>query len=103
MSSGFRNSEVTELLDRYKVGDLTLDELAQRFRTRRWPRRMKGPSPQTYLEMAARAQEDPDTYEPGSFDDVEAVFFQHELSVEEFDTLKTAMAEALKAEDRGEL
>lgn len=103
MSGGFRNSEVTHLLDTYKAGGLTLEELAQQFRTRRWPRRAKTPSPQTYLEMAARAQEDPDPYEPGSFDDVEAAFFQHELTVEEFDTLRTAMAEALKAEDRGEL
>lgn len=103
MSSGFRKSEVIDLLERYKAGDLTLDELAQRFRTRRWPRRMKTPQHQTYLERAARAQEDPDPYEPDSFDDVEAAFFQHELSVREFDILKAAMAEALKAEDRGEL
>lgn len=103
MGPGFRKNEVTDLLDKYKAGDLTLDELAQRFRTRRWPRRMKTPPAQSYLERAARAQEDPDPYEPNSFDDVEAAFFHHELSVHEFDTLKAAMAEALRAEDRGEL
>ena len=103
MSPGFRKSEVTDLVERYKAGDLTLDELAQRFRTRRWQRRMKTPEPRTYLERAARAQEDPDPYVPNSFDDVEAAFFRHELSVQEFDTLRAAMAEALQAEDRGEL
>jgi hypothetical protein len=103
VSPGFRKSEVTDLLDRYKAGRLTLDELAERFRSRRWPRRAKTPPPQNYLERAARAEEDPDPYESNSFDDVEAAFFQHELSVEEFDTLKAAMAEAVKAEERGEL
>lgn len=103
VSPGFRKSEVTDLLDRYKAGELTLDELAQRFRARRWPRRVKTPPPQSYQERAARAEEDPDPDEPNSFDDVEAAFFQHELSVEEFGILKAAMAEALRAEDRGEL
>jgi len=103
VSPGFRRSEVTDLLDRYKAGELTLDELAERFRTRRWPRRVKTPRPQSYLERAARAEEDPDPYEPNSFDDVEAAFFRHDLSVEEYSSLRAAMAEALKAEDRGEL
>jgi hypothetical protein len=57
----------------------------------------------TYPELAARAEQDPETDVPDSFDDVEAAFFRHDLSVEEYNTLRAAMAEALQAEDRGEL
>jgi hypothetical protein len=52
--------------------------------------------------MAARAQEDPDTDVPDSFGDVEAAFFRHDLSIEEFRVLKAAVLEAARAEDRGE-
>ena len=38
MSHTFRRSEVIDLIDRYRAGELTLDELAERFRSRRWPR-----------------------------------------------------------------
>jgi hypothetical protein len=103
MSHTFRHGEVNELLDGYKSGDLTLDELAQVFRSRRWPRAEPPPKPKTYLEMAARAQQDPGSDIPDSFDDVEAAFFRNDLSVEEYECLRRAMNDALKAEDRGEL
>lgn len=103
MSHAFRSGEVNELLTRYKHGELTLDELAQRFRTHRWPRAERPPRPETYLEMAARTLEDPDSDVADSFDDVEAAFFRHDLSVEEYGMLRLAMQDALKAEDRGEL
>jgi hypothetical protein len=98
----FRRNEVTELIGRYKAGELTLDELAQDFRTRRWPRTTPGRR-MTYPELGAQTEEDPGTDVPDSFDDVEAAFFRHDLSVEEYSKLRAAMAEALKAEDRGEL
>jgi hypothetical protein len=92
-------SEVTDLIDSYKAGELTLDELAERFRGRRWPRTPPPLHPSSYLEMAARAQEDPSLDVPNSFDDVEAAFFRHDLSAEEYELLRRAVEEALKAED----
>lgn len=102
MSHTFRRSEVDELIHSYKTGELTLDELAQKFRSRRWPR-IERPEPQSYLEMAARAQEDPDPWVPGSWDDVAAAYFRHDLSTEEYRVLKRAVLEAGQAEERGEL
>jgi hypothetical protein len=93
-------SEVTDLIDGYRAGELTLDELAERFRSRRWPRTPTPLRPSSYLEMAARAQEDPGSDVPDSFDDVEAAFFRHDLSAEEYDRLRQAVAEALRTEDQ---
>jgi hypothetical protein len=90
------------LIESYRSGELTLNELAEKFRARRWPSTTRRPPPDSYLEMAARAQEDPDTDVPDSFGDVEAAFFRHDLSIEEFQVLKAAVLEAARAEDRGE-
>jgi hypothetical protein len=92
-------SDVTDLLASYKAGELTLDELAERFRNRGWPRAAPSPRSSSYLEMAAGAQEDPGSDVPDSFDDVEAAFFRHELSTEEYELLRRAVAEALDAEN----
>jgi hypothetical protein len=92
-------SEITDLISSYKAGELTLDELAERFRSRCWPRGSRPPRPSDYLEMAARAQEDPGSDLPGSFDDVEAAFFRHDLSAEEYELLRRAAAEAPEVED----
>jgi hypothetical protein len=102
VSHTFRQGEVNELLGKYKAGELTLNELAQRFRARRWPR-TKLVAPKTYLEMAARAQEDPDPDVPDSWDDVAAAYFRHDLSTDEYRVLSDAVAESKRAEDRGEL
>ncbi len=93
-------SEVTDLINSYKASELTLDELAQRFRARRWPGTPPPGRPPSYLEMAARAEEDPGSDVPDSFDDVEAAFFRHELSAEEYELLRATVAEALQAEDQ---
>lgn len=102
MSPTFRNSEVDQLIDKYKAGELTLDALAQCFRASRWPT-VERQQPQSYMEMAARAQEDPDPWVPGSWDDVAAAYFRHDLTTEEYRVLKAAALEAGRAEDRGEL
>lgn len=102
MSHTFRRSEVVDLIDQYKAGGLTLSELAERFRTRRWPK-TRPPAPSTYLEMAAQAQEDPGPHVPGSFDDVSAAYDQGVLTDEEYQVLSAAVVEAGRAEDRGEL
>jgi hypothetical protein len=93
-------SEVTDLIDSYKAGQMTLDELARRFRRHRWPRTPPPNRPSNYLEMAAIAQEDPGSIVPGSFDDVEVAFVRHELSVDEYKVLRAAMSESLRAEDQ---
>jgi len=94
-------SEVSELINALRDGTMTLDEVARRFRERRWPRRRR-PPPDSYLEMATRAQEDPEPYEPNSFDDVTAAYHRGELSDSQYDALTEAMAESKRAEDKGE-
>jgi hypothetical protein len=88
-------SEVTDLINNYKAGELTLDELAQRFRSRRWPI-IKPPEPSSYLEMAARAQEDPRPRVPNSFDDVKRAYSRGDLTRQEFDVLSEAVREAAR-------
>jgi hypothetical protein len=92
-------NEVTDLITALTNGSMSLDEVAQRFRERSWPRRGK-PSPATYLEMAAAAQEDPEPYMPGSFDDVLAAYDRGDLSRAQYRVLAEAAAESLRAEDQ---
>lgn len=92
-------SEVPDLIKALRDGTMTLEQAAQRFRERKWPRRRRSP-PASYLEMAARVQEDPEPYVPGSFDDVTDAYDRGELSAYEYDTLAEAMAESKRAEDR---
>lgn len=94
-------SEVSDLIDALRDGTMTLDEVAQMFRERQWPRRRR-PPPASYLEMAARVQEDPEPYDPNSFDDVTAAYHRGELSDSQYDTLAEAMAESKRAEDERE-
>jgi hypothetical protein len=93
------SSEVADLIKELRAGTMTLDEVAQRFRERKWPRRRRS-APTSYLEMAARSMEDPEPYDPDSFDDVTAAYHRRELSEDEYDTLADAMAESKWKEDR---
>jgi len=94
-------SEVSDLINALRDGTMTTDQVAQRFRERQWPRRRR-PPPVSYLEMAARAQEDPEPYDPNSFDDVTAAYHRGELSDSQYDTLAEAMAESKRAQDERE-
>lgn len=91
-------NEVVDLLDALNRGDMTLDEVAQRFRERAWPRH-RHPRPTTFMELAAAELEDPDPYIPGSYDDVAAAFHQGRLTDAEYSVLAKAIAEAQRAED----
>jgi len=93
------SNEVADLIQALRDGSMTLDQVAQRFRERQWPRRRR-PPPATYLEMATRAQEDPEPYVPGSFDDVSAAFHRGDLYRDEYRILSEAVAESKRAEDR---
>jgi hypothetical protein len=93
------SSEVTELINALRSGEMSLEEVAGRFRERRWPRKRKE-EPSTYLEMAAAAEHDPAPYVEGSFDDVVAAYDRNELSDDEYEVLSKAVADSKRAEDQ---
>jgi len=92
-------SEGSDMIKALRQGTMTLDQVAQQFRERKWPRRRRPPAA-SYLEVAARAQEDPEPYVPGSFDDVAAAFHRGDLSRFEYRVLSEAIAESKRAEDQ---
>lgn len=92
-------SEVDELIQSLREGSMSLDEVAQRFRERSWPRRHVSPQ-ESYLDLAAAAQDDPEVYVAGSFDDVAAAHQDGRLSDDEYTALSEAVAESKRAEDR---
>lgn len=92
------SSEVTELISALRNGTVSLEEVAQRFRDRSWPR-ARGLKPQTYLELAAAAQEDPEPLVSGSFDEVAAAYRRGELSRPDYRLLAEAAAEGMRRED----
>lgn len=85
-------SEVTDLIGAYRSGDLTLEELAQRFRQRTWPPRR--PAPKTAREGWQRELEDPEPIQPDSFDEVASAYVQGELSREDYQVLAHAAGES---------
>jgi len=93
------SSDIQDLIGALRDGSMTLDQVAERFRQRSWPRRT-APLPATYLERAAAAQQDPEPYRPGSFDDVAAAHQEGRLSDDEYEVLSEAAAESKRAEDR---
>jgi hypothetical protein len=92
-------SEVSDLIRALRDGTMTLDQVAQQFRERKWPRRRWNP-PGSYLEMATRTQQDPEPYIHGSFDDVTDAYDRGELSRDEYRVLSDAVAESKRAEDQ---
>lgn len=93
------STEVTELINALRDGTLTLDQVADRFRQRSWPRR-NTPLPTSYLGHAAAAEEDPEPYVPNSFDDVLAAYDLGRVTDEEYAVLSEAVADSKRAEDR---
>jgi hypothetical protein len=94
-------SEVTNLIQALRDGEMTLEQVAQRFRQRSWPE----PDPvkaSTYLELAGRAMQDPDPPVPGSFDDVTAAYDRGEITSEQYRVLSEAVADSINAEARGQ-
>jgi hypothetical protein len=92
-------TEVTDLITALVDGTLSLDEVTSRFRNRSWPRRTT-PAPTSYLERAARAEEDPEPFRPNSFDDVDIAYQQGKLTDDQYDALAGAMADSMRAEDQ---
>lgn len=85
-------SEVTNMIDAYRGGELTLDELAQRFRLRSWPPRP--PAPRTAREGWQRELEDPEPIVEGSFDEVVSAYHLGQLTGDEYEVLSRAASEA---------
>ena len=93
------SNEVVDLIAALREGSITLDQLAQTFRDRTWPRAAPEPAA-TYSEVAEREQQDPEPYVPGSFDDVAAAFHRGDLSRDEYGVLANAAAASMRAEDK---
>jgi hypothetical protein len=92
-------SEVDDLIESLRQGKMSLGEVAQRFRNRSWPRKRVFRQ-ENYLDLAAAAQDDPEVYVPGSFDDVAAAHQDGRLSDDEYTVLSEAVAESKRNEDR---
>jgi hypothetical protein len=93
-------TEVSGLIAAMRSGELTLQQLADAFRARRWPTRTV-PDPTSYMEQAAAAQADPDVDLPGSFDEVTAAYDRGELTSAEYEVLSDAVTESINAEHDG--
>ncbi len=93
------SSEVSELIVALRAGTLTLDEVADQFRRRNWPR-TRSQQPRSYPSMAAAAQADPGVSVPGSIDDLTAAYDRGEISRQQYRTLAHAVADAINNEAR---
>ncbi len=91
-------SSISALIAELQSGTMNLDEVAQKFREYSWPRTGRS-APQSYLEMAANAQRDPEPDVPGSFDDVVAAYDRGELTRAQYRTLAEAAAESMREQD----
>jgi hypothetical protein len=92
------STEITELIAALRDGRMTLDEVAERFRRHSWPARAT-PPPETYLELATAAQQDPPLDVPGSFDEVTAAYDRGEITRAAYRQLAEAAAESATAAD----
>lgn len=91
-------NEVNDLLKALRDGHMSLDEVAQEFRRRRWPR--PEPRPATYAELAKAELEDPEPRVPGSFDDVTLAYHKGDISDRQYEVLAAAMAQSKEAEEQ---
>ncbi len=84
--------ELAAMIACYRRGQLTLDDLAARFRARRWP--PVPPACPPGLQAAAAAIDDPEPYVPGSFDDVVLGYDLGHLTDPDYAVLAAAAAGA---------
>jgi hypothetical protein len=93
------NSEITDLIAALNNDELSLDEVAQKFRERSWPATTPA-APVTQAEWEARLMADPDPHVPGSFDDVAAAFFRGDITLDQYSVLSQAAAASMNAEKK---
>jgi Zeta toxin len=89
---GFPGGEVASMIDAYHAGNISLDDLARRFRTRTWPAIPPACPPE--MREAAPAVDDPEPYVPESFDDVVLAYDLGKLSDRDYEQLAKAVASA---------
>jgi len=82
--------DIADMLTSYRTGQLSLDDLALKFRARRWP--PVPPACPPGLEAAASAVDDPEPYVPGSFDDVVRAYDLGHINDTDYATLARAAA-----------
>jgi hypothetical protein len=92
------STEISELIAALRDGSMTLDQVAERFRRHSWPPRVTAP-PETYLDLAAAAQQDPPLDVPGSFDEVTAAYDRGEITRAAYRQLAEAAAESATPAD----
>lgn len=56
--------------------------------------------PTNYIELAIQAQQDPEPYVPGSYDDIAVAYHRGDLTLEQYDILADAIPNSMEAEDR---
>jgi hypothetical protein len=93
------SNEVVDLLNALRGGTMSIDDVARRFRERSWPRRTYPPR-RSDLDLAIEAQQDPEPYVEGSYDDVAAAYHRGDLTIEQYDILAHAIADSKADEDR---
>ena len=91
------SSEVTDLIVALRSGAMSLDEVAERFKVRSWPR-TRGVRPGSYSDLTATAQVDPGGSVRGSIDDLTAAYDRGEITRDQYRTLAHAVAFAINAE-----
>jgi hypothetical protein len=92
------SNEIADLIAALRNGRVNLEQVAQRFRERTWPRSTPEPA-STYTELATREQQDPGPHVPGSFDDVAAAFHRGDITRVQYKVLADAAADSMRAED----
>ncbi|MFE3741143.1 hypothetical protein [Streptomyces sp. NPDC059134] len=82
-------SEVTDLLTALRTGDMTVEQVAERFRRLAWrhPARPDGPTPA-----------DPEPPLPDSFEEVVMAYSRHELTDTQYEAL--LLAATTRAQNR---
>lgn len=88
--------EVTTMIWAYRAGEMTLDVLAGRFRSRRWP--AVPPVTPPGMEEAAAAIDDPEPYVPGSFDDVVRAYDRGWITDPDYEALAAAAAAGVRGQ-----
>ncbi len=86
--------EVTTMIRYHLAGEMTLDALCGRFRTRRWP--AAPPVVPLGMEEAAAAIDDPEPWVPGSFDDVVRAYDRGWITDPDYEALAAAAAASIR-------
>jgi predicted kinase len=88
--------EVATMIRAYLAGEMTLDALCGRFRSRRWP--AVPPVTPPGMEEAAAVIDDPEPYVPGSFDDVVRAYDRGWITDPDYEALAAAAAAGVRGQ-----